>query len=251
MKATFNTLLFASTAIWLFGACAISNTSTPSAYDDIYYRPSTARQAETSGNGATNAELEQLKAKTQTATGQPAPATYTLAESGDDVVYISADTNSIYVEAEPNKTYVIVDDDDSYERRLRMFDDPRYTVTINLEWNDPWYNSWYYPYYYRPWNYYSYYDPWLRWSAYDYWWHGGLYGYYGHYWYHPYHYYPSYYYPHYNYYAHSGYYPNRYARGAGISSMRSPMAVGSRSASSSRAPSVRATRAPEIGRAHV
>ena len=117
------------------------------------------------------------KTNAEVATPSPAKTAYTPDETGYDVVYIDADTNSVYIDAEPGKTYVIADDEDSYERRLRMFDDPQYTVTINLGWNDPWYyGSMYYPYYYRPWRYYSPfsyytwgYDPWYSPYYYSYW----------------------------------------------------------------------------------
>ena len=152
---------------WLFSACGTTKPSTVTIVQPA------------------NAELEQLKAKTIVAS--QGSATYTIEGESEDVVYVDTGAGNITIEAEEGKTYVIVDDDDSYERRLRMFDDPQYTITINLDWQDRemwnytmyypysphylwrsnWYTSaWMYPYYgswYNPWYYswhYSIYNPW-------------------------------------------------------------------------------------------
>ncbi len=188
MKNNFYILLVAVATMGIFNACG-STQSASYAYDDIYYTPRAGTVIQAAP--AYNEELTALKAKTSAAALTYGSDTLAL---GDDVVYLHADTNAMYITADPEKTYVIVDDNDSYERRLRMFDDPRYSITITYEYNDPWYyDSWYYPYnYYYSW-YRPYYYGWSSWYwrpyYYDYWgwyypgyswgWHG-WYGWHGH-----------------------------------------------------------------------
>lgn len=157
------------------GSMAISSCGTTSYYssanydDGIYYRPTSESRAEMI---AANRELHNLE--------QEAEKSYIVADSDGN-------------------TYVLTDNE-SYENRLRKFDNPTYSFYIDYgNWYSPWYNPWWgsyrYPYYgyaYNSWyygwdnpwygGYYGYYDPWYY----------GWGGYYG--WYHP-GWYPGYCYP--------------------------------------------------------
>ena len=137
------------------------------------------------------------------------------------------DNNVVDIEYNPNVTYRIVDDQESYEARLRKFDSPTYTINIEmgttpwwgLDWRTSWYgrhyswyrsswrwyNSWYFPWshpWYGAWNspWYAdymwgfhtpYYDPFYD-PFYSPWW-GHYYG-------------PGFYYPNW----HLGYYPGHH-----------------------------------------
>ena len=151
---------------WLFSACASTQPSTVTIVQPA------------------NAELEQLRVKTTVATQTATAVTI----DDENVVYIETSDGDV-IEAESGKTYVFVDEDDSYERRMRMFDDPRYTVTVNLGWSDWYYDNWYYsamynPYYVSSYRWgFSWYTPSWMYPAYSM-------------WYNPWYY--SWHYPHYN-----------------------------------------------------
>lgn len=122
--------------------------------------------------------------------------------SGNKTIYVG-DTNQVTIQYNPNVTYSIMDDDESYEARLRKFDSPTYTVNISFGgfWEDPWYSPWwggYYDRWYRPswitWGagwynpYYGYYYSWWgpRWGVGYSWYNGWYVGAYG--WYDPWYY---------------------------------------------------------------
>lgn len=148
-------------------------------------------------------DIRQLQSRTTDALASG--GTRTTLHIGDgsksDTVYVGG-RNVVNIDYEPNVTYALLDDDESYEERLRKFDSPSYTVNINIDtwdyrWRNPFWgfnNGWYRPYgitwgtgwynpywgtyytwrpgwgwtwgfgwgYYDPW--YSWYDPWFDWG---------------------------------------------------------------------------------------
>ncbi len=69
-----------------------------------------------------------------------------------------------------------LDDGETYEARLRRFDEPEvesYTVYVDYYgWDNPWYNPWWGPSYY-----YSWYSPWRHsYAWYNTWWYDSWYG---------------------------------------------------------------------------
>ena len=177
-----NILLIILASVALLSSCgtmsqSARNTST-GFVNSIYYTPS---QAEMDAYNNSKAELAELQKNTK---------------KGITQTIFVGDTNVVNIDYNPNYTYSIVDDDESYEARLRKFDSPVYTV--NIEWNDPYYtgwDSWYRPYWatigtawYNPWwgPYYSWWGPswgwhnWYSWYGWDNLWFG--YGWYDPWW---------------------------------------------------------------------
>ena len=95
-----------------------------------------------------------------------------------DTIYVG-DENIVNVEYNPETNYVIVDDDESYEARLKKFDSPTYVVNVVVDPFDlAWYNpfNWNYPYYRYRYGYHSsfYWNDWYtwRWGGWDPWGYG-------------------------------------------------------------------------------
>lgn len=93
----------------------------------------------------------------------------------NQTIYVG-DTNVVTIDYNPEYTYSIVDDQESYEARLRKFDSPVYTV--NIEWNPSYNYDWY------NWNrwythsHWGWYNPWYRYSSWhNPWYYGYGYGY--------------------------------------------------------------------------
>jgi hypothetical protein len=171
-----------------------------------------------------------------------------------DTLYMTNESRMVEIDAEPDRTYLIVDESDSYARRLRMFEEEEYTpptVNINVgagygygyDW--PYYSSWYTP----GWSFGAYYSPWYRsspWIGYNYW--DSWYYYPGYYrpWYYGGHY--SYYYPHHHHY-YNDYNSNVHygRRTANASSVRHASPVGnSRSNVNAASATQYSTRRPQI-----
>ena len=109
--------------------------------------------------------------------------TSTVAQQGGYSSYIpSTDTRTVYVgennevniDARPGVTYKIVDDQESYEARLRKFDSPFYSINIDIYDPYPWYGyryghyspywgSWYGNWGYRWYNHYGWHTPGWNW----------------------------------------------------------------------------------------
>ncbi|MCL2502406.1 MAG: hypothetical protein FWE99_04670, partial [Bacteroidales bacterium] len=195
------------TACVIFGGCAVgTQTASSSGFrNGIYGQPVvTARVAYHSE--ANSEVLQQLQNKTVSASDRNTGYTET--------VYLDA-SGFAEINLAPDRTYIILESDDSYARRLQMFDDPRYSVSVNLNmnwgaWADPWYNPWW-----GPWSHwygprYRYHYGWYGWNRwhYDPWYYNPwYYGSYGHFgwggpWYYDPWYSPYYRYPYYSYYPH-------------------------------------------------
>ena len=169
----------------LASSCGTSGYYATGAYDDgIYYRPSADSRAKMVAAQEAQRERERQRQYDQ---------------------YLAKD--------EEGNLYVVTElmDGETYESRLRKFDNPFYYSYAGYGyWDNPWYNPWWgswrygYSYWHNPWydvswygTYpyfgYSYIHP-YGWSWYDpwYWGVGGYAGWYGyHHWYRPYHYNPG------------------------------------------------------------
>lgn len=186
-----NNILLVSLAcsLILFSCGTLTRTAQntqPGFVNSIYFTPD---QAEELAYNQSKAELAQMQNETTS-----------FLNGRKQTIYVG-DTNVVDIAYNPNLTYSIVDDDESYEARLRKFDSPVYTVNIEMDnhysyiwhnpwfrhgygWYDPWYaTSWYSPYHgwCNPWHYghsFGWYDPWYTTS-----WYSPYYG-----WYDPWHY---------------------------------------------------------------
>lgn len=210
MKNSTLFILLAGTLI-LFSCGTTNRTSyaTSEFRNGIYYTPD---QQDEQTYVQSKTELNKLQSATAQSLNNTSKGNSYNSQTNVETIFVG-DTNAINIDYDPRITYSIVDDDESYESRLRKFDSPTYT--INIEWNDPWYNpwwgTWYRPYWstwgtawYNPWwgNYYSWwgpsYSPWYGWGGwYDPWW-GPSWG-------------PSWYYP----WGSPGYYPPHHHSGHG------------------------------------
>lgn len=188
-----NNILFALLAcsLFLFSCGTMTRTAQntqPGFVNSIYYTPD---QAEELAYNQSKAELEEIQ-----------KATTSFLDGNRQTIYIG-DTNVVDIDYNPSYTYSIVDDQESYEARLRKFDSPVYTV--NIEWDQTNYYDWYnwnnwYSHshwgWYNPWyRYSSWYNPWYRYSS----WYNPWYCGYGYGWYDPW-YTSSWYSPYYGWY---------------------------------------------------
>lgn len=195
-----NNILFILTAgcVVLFSSCGTANRATYASSDfinGIYYTPDSKEIEE---HVLAQAEFENLRKETsQYIDNRSKNSVYTT--SGNTQTIFVGDTNVVNIDYTPTYTYSIVDDEESYEARLRKFDSPVYT--INIEWNDPyssWWDVWYRPSWitwgtawYNPWwglqyswwgpswgwnHWYAGYNPWWGYHHYDPWW-GPAWGY--------------------------------------------------------------------------
>ncbi|MDD2823763.1 MAG: hypothetical protein WC377_06715 [Bacteroidales bacterium] len=139
-------------------SCASGYKVASSAYDDAtYFRPDVTARVHLLASAE---EAEQLRSETIALARQEGTRVETVYTDPDGVVDI---------EIEPGTKYLVMHStDDSYARKLEMFDDQEddFSLTINLTyapdmypyysapWLSGWYNSWF-----RPW-----YSPWYRYS---------------------------------------------------------------------------------------
>lgn len=195
MKNTILSILVATTGVFVASCSAPSYTSQNGKgyVNSIYYTakaPSSSAQKQGSaGSIKANSEAASLRTKTTNA--------LSIGNGGEvETVYVGED-NVVNIDYDPNKTYAIYDDNESYEARLRKFDNPTYTINIEI---DNGYN-YYWPYY-NPWWYGPRYSSYWGWSPW-YWdwgwsWNRGFYFDWDwpHYAYHYHPYYYDYYYDH-------------------------------------------------------
>ena len=183
-------------AVFMLSGCASSQYS--SSDDGIYFNHNKQYAYPTAESSPAMAKTKQLNEKTQAviATRMESPADK---KQQVDTLYVTNENRTVEIDAEPDKTYLIVDESDSYARRLRMFEDDEYTpqtvnVNIAADYGFPYspyyYSSWYRPwwgfnsYYYTPWywgtywTWYNYWDSWYYPGYYRPWYYGGYYGYY-------------------------------------------------------------------------
>ncbi len=159
------------TALLIAGGCASSQySSIPE--DSIYAPAGSQRQANPQRAAENNSEAQALYEKSRTVISKSSSAnSQVVAEKSNAATVRALDNEQAGTN---NYTYVNLDgDDDSYARRLRMFDQTEYTrpssgvniyVSANWAWGYPYYNYPYYGYYNPWWNPYRYccgwYDPW-------------------------------------------------------------------------------------------
>ena len=154
--------------------------------NSIYYSPDKGEEL------AYNQSKEEL--------AQVQNETTSFLDGRNQTIYVG-DTNVVTIDYNPEYTYSIVDNDESYEARLRKFDSPVYTV--NIEWNSPYNYDWYNWNSWHTYGYWGWHNPWYRHSCwhnpwyygYGYAWHSPYYGWYdpwyygyGHGWYDPWYY---------------------------------------------------------------
>lgn len=193
-------------SIWIMFAgllvvsCGTSYHTASSAYDDAtYLRPGVTARVHLF---ATAQEAEELKNKTLEQAGREGTRVET--------VYTDPE-GTVDIDVKSGTTYLIMNtQDDSYERKLEMFNDnpeDNFSLTINMNFAmDDWYygswygsmGPWYSPWYgYRPYSYWGYYSRWYSPYWHNPWWCSP-------YWYSPYrfsqYWYPSYWYQQYWYY---------------------------------------------------
>ncbi|MEF9987087.1 MAG: hypothetical protein RSC28_06345 [Bacteroidales bacterium] len=170
----------------------------------IYYTPDAN---ETKSYAQDEQELKNLQNKTTKSFNASTQYSNYDKKTGVETIYVG-DTNLVNIDYNPNITYSLVDNDESYEARIKKFDSPTYTVNIELN-NNQYGNyyplwemnfGWYRPYWmtmgtgwYNPWwgSYYSWYGPswgnpwygpswgfgWNNWyGCYDPWYYGGGWG---------------------------------------------------------------------------
>ena len=143
----------------------------PGFVNSIYY---TQDQAEELAYNQSQEDLKEIQNETTS-----------FLDGNKQTIYVG-DTNVVTIDYNPEYTYSIVDDQESYEARLRKFDSPVYTV--NIEWDQNNYYDW------HNWNrwythsHWGWYNPWYRYSSWRNPWYCG-YGYgYGYGWYDPWYY---------------------------------------------------------------
>ena len=174
-------LLAASAFISSCGTMSKSAHNTSSGFvNSIYYTPDPQK---ISDYNQSKAQLGELQNQTSDYLDKRSESMSYTGKGITQTIFVG-DTNVVDIDYNPNYTYSIMDDDESYEARLRKFDSPVYT--INIEWNDPYYyewDFWHRPYWatvgttwYNPWwgGYYSWYGPSWNWHS----WHNR-------HWYHP------------------------------------------------------------------
>ncbi len=183
--------------------------------NSIYYNPSNTEEYQ--NYAQQTKQLKQLQDQTSAALENSTQYSTYNSDTKTETIYVG-NSNEVNIDYNPNITYSIIDDQESYEARLRKFDSPTYTINIETDLYDyynpwwrtgyyygPYYGAYYSPYYYRryySWNWYRpwydpFYDPWYNpWYAY-----GPYYP-----WYYP-GYYPGHYHPGYHPDHHPGHHP--------------------------------------------
>ncbi len=185
-----NNLFILMAAVFALISCGTANRT---AYqsgtqfrNSIYYTP----DSRTSQAYLQEQEyLKNLQERTTSTVAQQESYSTGIMSTDTKTVYVG-DNNQVNIDARPGVTYTIVDDQESYEARLRKFDSPFYTINIDVY--DPypwygyrygayspywgsWYGNWRYHWYswYTPswsWHYNWHWDPWYAnsyWGWYD------------------------------------------------------------------------------------
>lgn len=168
------------------GSSYVASQSSGGFTNGIYYTESGSGNVE---RVRSSNELSDLQSRTKKSIYNSGNNTQTIFIGDTNVVDLT-------VRSDYNYTYRIVDDDESYEARLRKFDSPVYNINIQIDngWDDwflaydryAWrYNPWYSPswgWYWRSswWAAHTWYSPAWYWN--DFWfdaWYGYPYPYYG------------------------------------------------------------------------
>ena len=190
-----NNLFIMMAAVFALISCGTANRTAYNSgtqfRNSIYYTP----DSKTSQAYLQEQEyLQNLQERTTSTTAQQQERYTTYIPSTDSKTIYVGENNQVNIDARPGTTYTIVDDQESYEARLRKFDSPYYSINIDIHDPYPWWSygyGWYYPYsgrwhssWYHPWySHYGWHTPsWnLRWNwHYNWGWHNPWYG--GSYW---------------------------------------------------------------------
>jgi hypothetical protein len=209
------TLSYIVSALLLLNACTSGRQTASSSADGIYYTPGKENTYTSPTKTAIQAEAQQLNEKTKVVVSSRMTNRDKKSSIPVDTLRFTAETRTIDIDAEDGATYYVMDEEDSYERRIRMFEDGQdYTPpTVVINYNS---NYGYAPYRYSAWAvpspwWHAYYwdDPFWSWTWSPSWSFYNSYGYFPHhyyswYWHYPAHYYPGYRPPYHH--AHHGYY---------------------------------------------
>ena len=190
-----NNLFIMMAAVFALISCGTANRTAYNSgtqfRNSIYYTP----DSKTSQTYLQEQEyLQNLQERTTSTAAQQQERYTTYIPSTDSKTIYVGENNQVNIDARPGTTYTIVDDQESYEARLRKFDSPYYSINIDIYDPYPWWSygyGWYYPYagrwhssWYHPWySHYGWHTPsWnLRWNwHYNWGWHNPWYG--GSYW---------------------------------------------------------------------
>ena len=120
---------FILSIVGLLGLTSCGTTSNLSSDNNkyqngIYYTPSANEQYAYKEN---QQDLKSLQNKTQNAIYNQ--------KTNTETIYLDGDDNIIDIDYNPNINYSIIDNDESYEARLRKFDSPTYTININTSYS--------------------------------------------------------------------------------------------------------------------
>ncbi|MBO7268759.1 MAG: hypothetical protein J6U83_03285 [Bacteroidales bacterium] len=134
-----NNLFLLMAAVFALISCGTANRT---AYyggtqlrNSIYYTPTSRNSQEYVQE---QEYLQNLRERTTTTVaGQESYSTY-IPSTETRTVYVG-DNNQVNIDARPGVTYTIVDDQESYEARLRKFDSPFYSINIDVYDPYPWY----------------------------------------------------------------------------------------------------------------
>lgn len=171
-----NNLFLLMAAVFALISCGTANRSAyysgPQFRNSIYYTPgNTGSQA----YAQEQKHLQDLQERTSNASGNYAMEQQYSNGQDTRAIYVG-DNNQVDIQYTPGTTYAIMDDQESYEARLRKFDSPFYTINIEINDPYPWWGysyRWYNPYWSRwypgwrsPWygSWYSWYGPSWRWD---------------------------------------------------------------------------------------
>ena len=190
-----NNLFIMMAAVFALISCGTANRTAYNSgtqfRNSIYYTP----DSKTSQAYLQEQEyLQNLQERTTSTAAQQQERYTTYIPSTDSKTIYVGENNQVNIDARPGTTYTIVDDQESYEARLRKFDSPYYSINIDIYDPYPWWSygyGLYYPYagrwhssWYHPWySHYGWHTPsWnLRWNwHYNWGWHNPWYG--GSYW---------------------------------------------------------------------
>lgn len=169
-----NNLFLLMAAVFALISCGTANRT---AYyggtqlrNSIYYTPTGRNSQEYLQE---QEYLQNLQERTTSTVAQKESYATYIPSTDTKTVYIG-DNNKVNIDARPGVTYRIVDDQESYEARLRKFDSPSYSINIDVYDPSPWWSysyNWYSPYGYRwyshwgnPWyNHYGWHTPSWNW----------------------------------------------------------------------------------------
>ena len=179
-----NNLFILMAAVFALISCGTANRtayySGSQLRNSIYYTPDNSSSQAYLQEQEYLQNLQEQTARNITASEQTVYSTSPTQKS----IYVG-EGNQVNIDAVPGVTYTIMDDQESYEARLRKFDSPYYSINIDINyplydytwgWYNPWYRhyyGWHTPSWNMRWNWrynWRWYEPWYSgafWGMYD------------------------------------------------------------------------------------